>query len=93
MANYIGGSAFAMANQIADGYLLLNLHHLKKLTLGDINTLKAELEKIMKDARAEQPPLDQTELLQKRNRKISRINTAFMMLNAEMEKKRKASRI
>jgi len=92
MANFIGGSAFSMANQIADGYLLLNIHHLKKLTVSDINTVKTELDKIMREARAEQPPLDQTELLQKRNRKIARINTSFMMLNAELQKKQKINK-
>ncbi len=30
MSSFIGGSAYAMANQIAEGYLLLNHTHLKK---------------------------------------------------------------
>jgi hypothetical protein len=89
MSNFIGGSAFAMANQIADGYLLMNIHHIKKLTRADIHLLKAEMDKIMRDTRAEQPPLDQTDLLQKRNRRISRLNQAYMMLNSELENVKK----
>jgi hypothetical protein len=88
MVNFTGGSAYAMANQIAEGYLLLNVHHMKKLTRSDINELKFELDKIMKETRADQPPLDQTELLQKRNRKISRINNAVMMLNHQLSQMR-----
>jgi hypothetical protein len=34
MSNFIGGSAYAMATQIAEGYLLLNHTHLKKLARG-----------------------------------------------------------
>jgi predicted O-methyltransferase YrrM len=90
MGNFIGGSAFAMANQIADGHLLLNIHHLKRLTPADINVLKAELDKILRETRSEQPPLDQIELLQKRNRKISRINNSMTILKAKLEEKKRA---
>jgi hypothetical protein len=90
MANFVGGSAFSMANQITEGYLLLNVHHLKRMSVNDIMELKKELDKIMRETRGDQPPLDQTELLQKRNRKIAKINQANMILNHNLTiKKRK----
>jgi len=89
MGNFIGGSAFAMANQIADGHLLLNIHHLKRLGPADINVLKAELNKILRETRSNQPPLDEIELLQRRNRKISRINNAMTILNAKLDEKKR----
>ena len=92
MGNFLGGSAFAMANQIADGHIILNIHHLKKLNVNDLANLRQELEKILRETRRDQPPLDQTELLQKRNRKIARINTSFLMLSTELEKKKKVNR-
>ena len=40
MANFMGGSAPAMANQILEGYFLLNQNSLKGYTPGDLNLLK-----------------------------------------------------
>jgi len=89
MANYVGGSAFSMANQIAEGFLLLNVHHLKRLSINDIMELKKELDKIMRETRGNQPPLDQIDLLQKRNRKIAKINQANMIINHNIESKKR----
>ncbi len=89
MANFVGGSAFSMANQIVEGYLLLNVHHLKRMSVNDIMELKKELDKIMRETRGDQPPLDQIELLQKRNRKIAKINQANMILNHNLTSKKR----
>ncbi len=92
MSNFVGGSAFSMATQISEGHILLNIHHLKRLTVNEINLVKQELEKILREVRGDQPPLDQIELLQKRNRKISRINQAMMILNHDLQKKNQRNR-
>ncbi len=44
MANFMGGSAPAMAAQIADGFILVSAATLKGYGPGDLASLKIELE-------------------------------------------------
>lgn len=84
MANYIGGSAYSMAAQVAEGYLLLNHTHLKKLDKGELATLQFELNKVLTEARGSQPPLEDVQAQQQRNRKISRLTGALTMVQHRM---------
>jgi hypothetical protein len=88
MANFIGGSAYGMATQIAEGYLLLNHTHLKKLDKGELASLVFEINKVLTEARGNQPPLDDTQAQQLRNRKISRLTGALTMVQHRMTEKR-----
>jgi hypothetical protein len=88
MANFIGGSAYGMATQIAEGYLLLNHTHLKKLDRGELASLQFEINKVLTEARGNQPPLDDTQAQQLRNRKISRLTSALTMVQHRMTEKK-----
>jgi hypothetical protein len=83
-ANFIGGSAPAMANQVAEGYFLLNKNTLKGYTPGDMNALKQELEKIQRDVRALVPPQDDALANQSRNRKIARLAGAIQVIGGAL---------
>jgi hypothetical protein len=87
MANYIGGSAYSMATQVSEGYLLLNHTHLKKLDKGELATLQFELNKVLTEARGSQPPLEDVQAQQLRNRKISRLTGALSMVHHRMTQK------
>jgi hypothetical protein len=87
MSSFIGGSAYAMASQIAEGYLLLNHTHLKKLSKSDLATLTHEINKVLIEARGNQPPLDDVAAQQQRNRKISRLTGALTMVQHRMTAK------
>ena len=80
MSSFIGGSAYAMASQIAEGYLLLNHTHLKKLSKADLTSLQHEINRVLTEARGNQPPLDDVQAQQQRNRKISRLTGAQTMV-------------
>lgn len=80
MSGFIGGSAYAMASQIAEGYLLVNHTHLKKLNKGELATLQFEINRVLTEARGSQPPLDDVQAQQQRNRKISRLTGALTMV-------------
>ncbi len=80
MSSFIGGSAYAMASQIAEGYLLLNHTHLKKLAKGDLASLTHEINRVLTEARGSQPPLEDVQAQQQRNRKISRLTGALTMV-------------
>ncbi len=84
MGSFIGGSAYAMASQIAEGYLLLNHTHLKKLNKGELATLQFEIGRVLTEARGSQPPLDDVKAQQLRNRKISRLTGATTMVQHRM---------
>jgi hypothetical protein len=81
MASFIGGSAYAMSKDIAEGYILLTAAILKKFTAVELSQLRQQLEKVQREVRAEQPPLDDIQAIQKRGRKISRISSALLVLD------------
>jgi len=87
MGNYIGGSAPAMAAQIAGGFVLVSTHNLRGLTQGELTTLRFELEKLQRDARAEVPPQDDALAQQARYQKISRISSALQVVIHQMAAK------
>jgi hypothetical protein len=84
MATFMGGSAPAMANQIAEGYILLSANSLRGFLPPDLNLLKAELEKLQRDARAEVPPQDDAMANQVRNRKIGRLSAALQIVHHKL---------
>jgi hypothetical protein len=87
MANYIGGSAPAMASQIVEGFIALNTNTLRGYTDGELNLLRFELEKLQRDARGEVPPQDDAQAQQARNRKISRLSAAIQVISHQMTRK------
>lgn len=87
MANFMGGSAPAMANQIAEGFILLSAATLRGFLPGDLNNLRFELDRILRDVRGEVPPQDDYQALQARNRKIARISSAIQVVNHQMTQK------
>jgi hypothetical protein len=88
MANYMGGSAPAMANQVAEGFILLNANALRGFSPGELNLLRQELEKLQRDARAEVPPQDDALAQQARNRKIARLGSALQVINHQLTSRR-----
>ena len=88
MANYMGGSAPAMASQIGDGFILLNTNTLKGYLPGELTLLKIELEKLQREARAVVPPQDDALANQSRNRKINRLGSAIQLVGQKMTERR-----
>ena len=84
MGNFLGGSAYAMAIQIAGGYMLVSPVILRRLNPQELNQLQFELQKIMTDERGNQPPQDDSQALQARKRKISRISNALQVIQARI---------
>ena len=80
MANFMGGSAPAMANQIAEGFILLSANTLRGLGPGDLSLLRTELDKLQREARSEVPPADDALANQARNRRIARLASAMQIV-------------
>lgn len=88
MANYMGGSAPAMASQISEGYILLSTSTLRGFAPAELSLLRFELERLQRDARAETPPQQDALAQAARNRKISRLASAIQVVSNQMTVRR-----
>jgi hypothetical protein len=88
MANFMGGSAAAMAAQIAEGFTLINPNTLRGYAPGDLAALKAEMERLQRDTRAIITAPDDALANQAKSRKITRLNSGIMTVTNKMMTKR-----
>jgi len=86
MGSFMGGSAYAMSRDIAEGYVLLNATLLKSYTESELMQLRQQLEKVQREIRADQPASDDVQAIQKRGRKISRISSALLILDTRRKR-------
>ena len=77
-----------MANQISEGFILLSVASLRKFQTHEIRSLETELDKLVREVRAENPPLDDLQAIQKKNRRLGRINQANLIIRNYFEQKR-----
>jgi len=91
MSPYMGGSAPAMADQVAAGYTLISAVQLKRLTDAEMDQFQFELEKILRDIRGEPMDLEDIQALQARNRKIARITGALQQIQVTRAKRRRGA--
>lgn len=82
----IGGSAYAMATGIADGYHAVSERTFRTMSRGELDQMAQEIDKHLRECRAEQPSLEDIAAIQHKNRKIQRLNTALMVLRAYRQK-------
>jgi hypothetical protein len=75
-----GGSAYAMARDVAEGYLLVTERTFKTLTRLDLDQLSFEIDRHLRELRGDQPSLDDLPAIQQRQRKMQRLNSALQML-------------
>ncbi len=84
----MGGSAFAMVQQMASGVLLVTERTLRRMNRPDLDKLTFELERMLRTIRSHPAPLDDSLAIQKRNRTIQRLNTGRMMVQAYRSRRR-----
>ena len=80
VANFSGGSAFAMAKDIADGYLLVTERTYQRFEPAQLDQLAFELERAQRDIRSVLSATDDVATVQQRNRKLQRLTQAISML-------------
>ena len=71
-----------MAADVSEGYVTLNPVSLKKYERHEVDALAKELEKLMRDTRAQVVPQDDAEASQARNRKLLRLSQANVVLQS-----------
>lgn len=75
-----GGSAFNYAKDIAEGFQVVTERSFKALKGPEMDQLAFELDRALRDIRAEQVATDDLPAIQAKNRKIQRLNGAAMMM-------------
>ncbi len=89
MSPYVGGSAPAMVRQVTEGFTLVNVVSLKRLTVTEMETLIFELDKKLREIRSEQPNLEDISGLQHRNRRLQRLDNALRVIRTTLQTRRR----
>lgn len=89
MSPYMGGSAPAMAAQVADGYTLISAVQLKRLLDNELDLLQIELDRIMRDIRSVAMDLENIPEINARNRKLARVSGALQQIQMAKAKRRR----
>ena len=82
---FLGGSAYAMARDVGEGFILLNANLLKRMNAEELRQLRFEVDRLLTSVRGDQPSMDNMLAIQTRNRKISRLNSAVFMINTQLQ--------
>ena len=90
MSKFMGGSAFSMARDIGEGYVLVNDRSFRNMSNGDMNQLAQEIDRHMRELRGEPSAGEETAATQARQRKILRLRGALTILRAYQQKVLKA---
>ena len=88
MSAFLGGSAYSMASQVADGFIMMTNVTMKKFQMHEAKLLETEIEKLQREVRAENPPLEDQVAVQKKNRKLGRLNQAMLIIKNYYEQRR-----
>jgi hypothetical protein len=75
-----GKSVKAIANDVADGYVVVNPLFLKSLDVVSLKELHREMMKVQITIRAERFPIGDTQAIRWRNTRLQRLNSAGMIL-------------
>ena len=86
MSKFMGGSAFSLARDIAEGYFSVTDRTFKSMTPAEMNQLGMEIDRYLRELRSEQNAKDETTVIQARNRKIQRMTSAMMVLRTFRQK-------
>ena len=84
MANWMGGSCPAMANQVAGGFCTVTAATFKGFLPAELQAFKLELEKQLRTVRAEVPPQDDALAQQARNHRIGRLTSALQVVQNQL---------
>jgi len=74
-----------MARDVSEGYILLNANLLKRMSGEELRQLRFEVERLLTGIRGGQLSLEDTLAIQSKNRRISRLNSAVMMINNQIQ--------
>ncbi len=82
MSVFLGGSAYNMVRDIAEGYIIVSERTFKTYKQQDLIDFSMETDKLLREVRGNQPAVTDVEAVQKRQRKMQRLQQALTIANA-----------
>lgn len=82
MSVFLGGSAYNMVREMADGFIIVTERTFKQYKPQDLTEFQMEAEKYLREIRGNQPPVTDLEATQKRQRRLQRIQQSITVVNA-----------
>ena len=89
MGGFMGGSAWAMARDISDGFVNVTDRTFKALTVAEIMKLGHEIERLLRELRGGAVTDEPLPEVQKRQRRIQRLNSARTVMQAHRQRTRR----
>ncbi len=88
MSVFLGGSAYNMVRELADGFIIVSERTFKMYKPQDLTDFQMEADKYLKAIRSNQPAITDTEATQKRQRRMQRLQQSITIVNAVRSRKR-----
>jgi hypothetical protein len=88
MSGFMGGSAYAMARDIAEGYIQVSERTYKNMSASELQILSHEMDRHSRELRGEATANNDTAQLQARQRKLLRLRTALTVLRSYQQRTR-----
>lgn len=82
------GTPKAFARDIADGYFSFTAATCRQLSPGDLLNLHQLLERVAREIRSEQVPLEQVAEVQRRNLRLTRLRNAVLLIRSHAKRYR-----
>ena len=82
MSVFLGGSAYNMVREMADGFIIVTERTFKQYKPQDLTEFQMEAEKYLREIRSNQPAVTDNEGTQKRQRRLQRIQQSITIVNA-----------
>ena len=89
MSNFMGGSAYTMARDIAEGFCQATARTFQRMSAAEMNQLSHEMDRLMRELRGEATAGMENPELQARNRKLQRLNSATVVLRNSRQQARR----
>ncbi len=88
MSVFTGGSAYTMVRDVADGFIIASEMTFKQFSPPDLALFSQEVDKLLREIRASQPPLTDVEGTQKRHRRVQRLQQAMVIARNVIKRRR-----
>jgi predicted ABC-class ATPase len=88
MSVFLGGSAYNMVREMADGFIIVTERTFKMYKPQDLTEFQMEAEKYLREVRSNQPVATDLENTQKRQRRLQRIQQSITVVNAVRARRR-----
>ena len=82
MSVFLGGSAYNMVRDMAEGYIIVTERTFKTYKPQELSEFQLEAEKLLRETRSNQPATSDIEGTQKRQRRLQRIQQSITLVNA-----------